>query len=504
MKNRNATRVNLDTKRIHLTCQIVLLAFVSMVIFETSMSVPQKSSDAQVSRVLHGLRPPVAIKGRPTVRWTLAERMAALHVPGVSIAVIDSGQLAWSRGFGVNEGETSDSVTNETLFQAQSISKPVAATALLRLVEMGRLSLDEDVNTYLRSWRLPENRFTQKEKVTLRRILSHSAGITVGGFGGYTMGDSIPILRQILNGEKPANSPPIRVDTLPGAIWRYSGGGFLVMQQVLIDATGEPFPTLMKRLVLEPAGMRLSTYEEPIPDAHRREAASGHDLDGDVIKGRWRIHPEMAAAGLWTTPTEIAEWALEIANAWVGRSGKLLSKRMAGEMLTVQKVPSGLGVFLEGQGEAFNFGHSGSNRGFRAEFVMFPTVGKGAVVMTNADGGGSLIDEVFQSIAAEYHWPAHGQTERKVVTLADVEQAGILGEYSAPGPFGSPVTIEFTRDAERIFLEVRGFIPKNEIYPASADSFFTVSGSNIIFTRDSLHRAVKVTLGGQIVAKRER
>jgi len=504
MKNRDATRVKLDTKRIHWTGLIVLLAFVSIVIFETSISAPQYSSDAQVNRVVQGLRPPVAIKGRPAVRWTLAERMAALHVPGVSIAVIDSGRLIWSRGFGVKEAGTSDSVTNETLFQAQSISKPVAATALLCLVEPGRLSLDQDVNTYLRSWKLPENRFTQKEKVTLRRILSHSAGITVGGFGGYTMGDSIPNLRQILNGERPANTPPIRVDTLPGAIWRYSGGGFTVLQQVLIDVTGEPFPNLMKRLVLEPAGMKLSTYEEPIPDARRREAASGHDLDGAVIKGRWRIHPEMAAAGLWTTPTEIAEWALEIANAWAGRPGRLLSKRMAGEMLTVQKAPSGLGVFLEGQAEAFNFGHSGANRGFRAEFVMFPKAGKGAVVMTNADGGGSLIDEVFQSIAAEYRWPARGQTERTVVTLADVEQAGILGEYSAPGPFGSPVRIEVTRDRERVFFEVRGFIPKNEIYPATADSFFTASGSNIVFTRDSLHRAVQVTLGGQIVAKRER
>jgi CubicO group peptidase (beta-lactamase class C family) len=457
--------------------------------------------DGRIDRVLHGLRPPVAIKGRPAVRWTMAERMAVLHVPGASIAIIDSGQVVWAGGFGVKETGTTDSVTTSTLFQAQSISKPVAATATLRLVEAHQLSLDEDVDAYLKSWKVPENRFNAQEKVTLRRILSHSAGFTVGGFGGYRLGDLIPTLLQILDGEKPANSPPIRVDTAPGSISRYSGGGFSVMQQLLIDVTGEPFPSLMKRLVLEPAGMTLSTYEQPLPEPRRKEAASGHDGEGAVIRGKWPIHPEMAAAGLWTTPTELAKWVLEIANASSGRPSKLLSKKMATEMLTVQKPPFGLGLFLKGEDQAFSFGHSGANLGFRAEFVTYPAVGKGAVVMTNADRGDILISEVFTSIATEYHWPARIQSEREVVTLATRQLDGLVGTYTLPpSPSGAPVYYEVSREGGQLFAELKGLgsYPKSEIYAASADSFFNAIGLPIVFTRDGSGRAVKVELGGQI------
>jgi CubicO group peptidase (beta-lactamase class C family) len=394
-------------------------------------------------------------------------------------------------------------VTTSTLFEAQSISKPVAATATLRLVEADRLSLDEDVNGHLRSWKVPENRFNAQERVTLRRILSHSAGLTVGGFGGYRLGDSIPSLLQILNGEKPANNSPIRVDTIPGSISRYSGGGFLVMQQLLIDVTGESFPVLMKRLVLEPAGMKLSTYEQPLPEARRKKAASGHDAEGAVMRGKWPIHPEMAAAGLWTTPTELAKWALEIADAWAGRPSNLLSKKMAEQMLTVQKPPFGLGVVLDGKDRAFSFGHSGANKGFRAEFVMYPAIGIGAVVMTNADLGGYLIDEVFQSIAAEYHWPAHKQSEREAVALPAGEVDGLVGTYSAPGPFGAPVLYEVSREGNQLFAELKSFSPRHEIYAASTDTLFAIYGYTVVFTRDGSARAVKVKLGGQIEAIRK-
>src|SRR5437763_565028 len=213
----------------------LLLLVLASPCFDVPQSLAQDSVDSQIDRVLRGLRPPVTIKNRTEGRWTLAERMAALHVPGASIAIIEGGRVIWAGGFGVKEFGTRDSVTTSTLFQAQSISKPVSATAMLRLVEAGQLSLDEDVNSYLKSWKVPENNFTNQAKVTLRRIVSHNAGVTVGGFGGYRLGDSIPALPQILNGEKPANSAPIRVDAVPGSIFRYSGGGFLVMQQLLID-----------------------------------------------------------------------------------------------------------------------------------------------------------------------------------------------------------------------------------------------------------------------------
>jgi len=459
---------------------------------------------ARIDEALGGLRPAIAIKGSPAVHSTLADRMTALRVPGVAIAVIDTGRLAWSRGFGVKEAGGADSVTSETLFQAQSISKPVTATAMLRLVEAGKLSLDRDVNHYLVAWKVPANRFTAKEKVTLRRIASHNAGLTVGGFPGYVLGDSVPTLIQILEGGKPANTPPIVVDTFPGAISRYSGGGTLVMQELLIEVGGEPFPDLMRRLVLEPAGMTRSTFEQPLPVARRPEAASGHGVDGSVIRGKWPVHPEMAAGGLWTTAADLARWALDISDAWAERPAKLLSTPTARQMLTVQKAPFGLGPTVEGDGESLRFGHSGSNRGFKAELVMFPAAGKGAVVMTNGDGGATLIDEIFQSIAAAYDWPGYGQTERAVAALSSEQLAGLVGEYSAPGPAGAPVPIVVTLWAGRLYLDVRGFLPKAEIHPSSADSFFTLGGADIVFTRDRSGRATAVSLGGQIRATRVR
>ncbi len=460
---------------------------------------PQTGREAsQEERVLSGLRPPIAIKGQSPVKWTLAEQMADSHVPGISIAVIDDGKFAWARGFGVREAGTNEPVTTSTLFEAQSISKAVAATATLGLVNSGRLSLDESPNAYLKSWKLPYNEYQAHERVTLRRILSHSSGLTVGGFAGYRTGDAIPTLLQILNGEKPANNPPVRVDFTPGSMSRYSGGGAEVMQQLLMDVTGQPFPELMKRLVLGPAGMTLSTYEQPLPEARWSEAASGHDGEGAVIKGKWPIHPEMAAGGLWTTPTDLAKWALEITQAWKGGEGKLFSKSIATEMLTVQKAPYGLGVELAGTGESLEFSHGGSNSGFRAFLVMCPAVGKGVVIMANGDRADSIIGNLITTIASEYHWPARMQMEREVVSLSNAQLDALVGVYSLPpGPSGAPVTYEVAREGNRLFTELKGLgsYPKGEIFPASATSFFSLVGLDVNFTLDSSGRATSLKMG---------
>ena len=458
----------------------------------------QRAEEAQIERVLSGLQPPIAIKGQPPVRWTLAEEMDESHVPGISIAVIDNGQMAWARGFGVKQAGTNDPVTTSTLFEGQSISKAVTATATLVLVNSGRLSLEESPNVYLKSWKLPYDEYQAHEKVTLRRILSHSAGLNVGGFAGYRAGEPLPSLLQILNGEKPANNPPIRVDFTPGSKSRYSGGGAEVMQQLLMDVTGQPFPELMKRLVLTPAGMTLSTYEQPLPKARWAEAASGHDGEGAVVKGKWPIQPEMAAGGLWTTPTDLAKWALEITGAWKGDRSELFSKQIATEMLTVQKAPYGLGVEVHGTGASLEFSHGGSNSGFRALVVMFPAVGKGAVIMANGDRADWVIGNLIRSVASEYHWPALMQTEREVVPLSTPQLDALVGVYSLPpGPSGDPVTYEISRTGNRLFAELKGLgsYPKYELFPSSATSFFSTSGLNVDFTLEASGRATSLKMG---------
>jgi CubicO group peptidase (beta-lactamase class C family) len=473
------------------------------ILFSTAAGIakPQVSQpgaeDSRIARVLSGLRPPIAIKGQPPERWTLAEGMAQSHVPGISIAVIENDEIAWARGFGVKQAGATDRVTPSTLFEAQSISKAVTATATLVLVNSGRLSLDESPNVYLTSWKVPYSEYQAQEKVTLRRILSHSSGLNVGGFAGYRAGEALPSLLQILNGEKPANNPPIRVDFTPGSMFRYSGGGAEVMQQLLMDVTGQPFPELMKRLVLAPSGMTLSTYEQPLPQQRWAEAASGHDGEGAVVDGKWPIQPEMAAGGLWTTPTDLAKWAIAVSRAWKGDQNGLFSKRIATEMLTVQKEPYGLGVEVQGTGSSLEFSHGGSNVGFRALLVMFPAVGKGAVIMGNGDRADWVIGTLIRSIASEFGWPALLQTERDVVPLSIAQLDAVIGVYSLPpGPSGEPVTYEITRTGKTLFAELKGLgsYPKYELFPSSATSFFSTIGLNVDFTVEA-GRATRLRMG---------
>jgi CubicO group peptidase (beta-lactamase class C family) len=325
-------------------------------------------------------------ENEPRLRLDLTRLMQIYKVPGLSIALIDHFQIAWGKGYGVIEAGSNTSVTTRTLFQAGSISKPVAATGALYLVEQGKLSLDEDVNRKLKSWKMPENEFTRTEKVTLRRLMSHSAGLTVHGFPGYDINDPMPTLVQVLNGEKPANTAPIRVDAVPGTLERYSGGGVTIEQQLMMDVTGRPFPALMRDIVLDKIGMSDSSYEQPLPAARATMTASGTRADGTVIHGRWHIYPEMAAAGLWTTPTDLSKFAIEIALSKNGKSNRVLSTQMTREMLTPVLDEAGLGFFLD-KDNSGQFGHGGADEGFQAILTMKAESGKGVAIMANSDNG---------------------------------------------------------------------------------------------------------------------
>jgi CubicO group peptidase (beta-lactamase class C family) len=340
------------------------------------------------------------------VRSNIIDRMHHFGVPGASVAVIHDYKIEWAKGYGVADRQTGAPVTRHTLFQAASTSKPVAALAALKLVERGVLHLDDDVNHQLKAWKVPANQFTREHPVDLRSLLSHTAGITVHGFGGYSVRERLPTLRQILDGVKPANSPPIRVDKVPGKGFRYSGGGTLIVQRLAMDVTNEPFPAVMQSLVLNPIGMASSTYEQPLPKHLRAKAASGHDDKGHPIPGKSHIYPEMQAAGLWTTPADMARYMIELQLANEGRSEKVLHREMINKMLTPQNGgPAGLGPFLTGAGAGRRFSHNGANAGFRCNFVGLLNRGDGAVVMTNSDLGDPLIGDLFKSIATVYGWP---------------------------------------------------------------------------------------------------
>ena len=341
--------------------------------------------------------------GKPPLRLSLAELMKTYNVPGLSLAIIENYKIVDAKAYGVIEAGSNTPVTTHTLFQAGSISKPVAATGALYLVEHGKLSLDEDVNEKLKTWKVPDNEFTQTQKVTLRRLVSHTAGMTVHGFPGYDINDALPNVVQVLNGEKPANTDPIRVDTIPGTKWRYSGGGVTIEQLLMTDVTGKPFPALMRELVLDKVGMNDSSYEQPLPSARAAKTAGGTRMDGTAVHGKWHIYPEMAAAGLWTTPTDLAKFAIEIALSKQGKANHVLSQKITQEMLTPVMNDVGLGFFLDKENPG-QFGHNGADEGFQALLTMNADTGNGVAIMVDSDNGIAVADYIVRRIVKEYGW----------------------------------------------------------------------------------------------------
>jgi len=395
----------------------------------------------RIQRVESGLVGGVIIKGDTKATHNLADRLKELNVPGVSVAVLHNGKIEWARGYGV-AAVGGPAVTADTMFQAGSISKPVAALATLRLVEQGKLSLDADINTELKSWKLPSDPVQGGKPVTLRELLTHTGGTTVHGFPGYASTEAVPTLVQVLNGEKPANTPAIRSEAAPMARWNYSGGGFTIMQQAVIDVSGEPFAKLLHDTVLVPIGMTHSTYEQPLGKEFAPYAATPYHGDGKPIEGGAHTYPELAAAGLWTTPTDILTYAMEVRNSLEGKANHVLSADMTEQMLTPGMGSWGLGVQIGGAAENPYFAHGGVNEGFINNFVAYEKNGEGAAVMTNSDNGGALGDEILHSIAAEYAWPDWHPTVRTTVPVDAKTLAQYAGTYTLAPNFDLVVTVE--------------------------------------------------------------
>ncbi len=390
-------------------------------------------------------------------------------VPGASWALIEGGEIIHTGGLGLMAADRGDPVTPATLFQACSISKPVAALAMLRLVDRGVLDLDEDVNDRLTSWRVPPLERWQPV-VTLRQLVSHSAGLTTSGFPGYRSGDALPTTVEVLDGIGPTNTFAVRVDTVPGLQFRYSGGGTMVMQQLLEDVTGTPLRELVRELVLEPLGMSDSDYAQPLPEALHDRAAVAHDEVGRPVEGRWHTYPELAAAGLWTTPADLARFAIGIQRTYAGADDALLSPALGRELLTPQIEADslnrlGLGPFLNGAGTASRFGHQGGNVGFRCLLVAYRDTGRGAVVMTNGENGNWVVRRAFARIAEAYGWPEYTEelAERDVPDAAALD--AFAGTYDLRG---RPLTV--ARDGGNLLVAFPGQHPI-EFGPQSADSF---------------------------------
>jgi CubicO group peptidase (beta-lactamase class C family) len=419
---------------------------------------PEPSADERRRRVERRLPPPVAAPGGRDAASSLAASMAHFRLPGCSVAVIHAGRLNWAAGYGVVEAARPTPVTPDTLFQACSISKPVAAVAALRLVQDGRLDLDEDVNASLTAWRVPANGAWQP-RVTLRQLLTHSAGLTQCWYPGYAPGAPLPTLLQTLRGEPPANTPPVRVVAIPGTQYRYSGSHYSALQQVLVDVAGQPFPALARALVFAPLGMRHSGYEPDFPARHAGTTAAGHDAAGVPLAGRWRVTPEAAGAGLWTTPADLARLLLDVQAAWRGEPARLLSRETARRMLTPHAGDRGLGWVVMGEGDRRQFGHGGDNIGYKCALTAFTDAGRGAVVMTNGDEGQAVADGVLRAIAAVYGWPPRVGEEPAAPAGADAAalDPALAGAYRLAT--GALLTLEVAPGGALLRAEGQPAIP---------------------------------------------
>lgn len=425
---------------------VLLISGFSSFFLSASDNSPQEPQDKRIFLIENGLQPAVMFDGDPS--WNINQRMAFYGVPGVSIAIINDYKVDLVKHYGVTDKETNQPVNNETLFQAGSISKPVAAYGALKLVVSGKLSLDQPVNRYLKGWQIPENELTKKRPVALKHLLNHSAGLTVHGFLGYSKGLPVPSVLQVLNGEKPANSAPVVVDLLPETQMRYSGGGYTVMQKLVADVTEKNFPQALNDLVINPIGMKQSTYQQPLPPEKLKFAAAGYLPNKKPVPGKRHVYPEMAAAGLWTTAEDLAKFAIDVQLGIKSNQSKVLSQTMTEKMLTPwvsQNV--GLGFFIDSKKQGVYFGHGGWDEGFSADLVAHKTAGYGVAIMTNSNHP-AFIEELKNSVAAAYDWQEYLQPVFNKLTISESELKRISGRYF----FNPDMLFTIAKEQEKVMM----------------------------------------------------
>jgi len=432
-----------------------------------AVTIPGIGASAQpsdpIDRLERDVVPAVLLKGAPVPHRSLQEAMAKAHVPGLSIAFIHGGRIAWTRAYGI-ACDGGAAVTARTRFQAGSISKSIATLGAMRLVDEQRVALDSDVNRYLKTWQVPASDLAAGSPVTLRRLLSHTAGINGRAYPGYPRGGPVPTLLQVLDGTPPANTAPVRIVLKPGAQWSYSGGGYTIVQAMIGDVTGRPYANWMQSAVLSPLAMRDSGYDEPLA-AH----ACGHSNDGAQVPGGYHLYPEQAAAGLWTTPSDLARALIDVQRSLTGAKNALLSSATAATMLVTVKPGHSTGFDIGGASPARWFRKADDTEGFAALMVAYRN-GDGVVVMTNGSGGSALAEDVVRSVARIYGWRDFRPRVREAISVPE----GLLATYPGTFVYDQRARFDIVRKGDGLEIASPGETPET-LYAASTTEFFTLS-----------------------------
>lgn len=421
-----------------------LLAAAAFLLSSAGCGKTNPATARKIKAVENGLLRSVYLKGVPSEKLSLEDRMSFYRVPGVSIAVIDQKELAWARAYGERDNQIHQPLTTESLFQGGAFSQAVSAAVVSALADRGKVRLDEDAGAGLKSWTFPPEIEQTEHFLDVRSLLAHGSGLSDQLLPGYAHDELIPTLAQVLDGTKPAANGPLWVPPATAAPvrTRYAEAGYVVLEAFLNDRTGEPFEKLARDLVLGPAGMTDSTFEVPLPDSLRAKAASGHLREGRPVSGLWKCYPEKAAKGLWTTPTEYARFLLDLLRSAESGGGKILSAAAARAMLGRQLESFGSGFLVEGTGDDIQFLARGKTHGYACYFVLYPVRGQGAVIMTNSDNGLTLIDEILCALSAAYTWPGYGPVEKQVLRLDSETYKSFTGRYEVGPNYFLDVTWE--------------------------------------------------------------
>lgn len=367
-------------------------------------------------------------------QYSIIERMNYYGVPSVSIAVIDNGKVAWTKAYGLADVSTQRKVDANTLYQAASLSKTVNAALILKLVQQGKLDLDKDVRGYLKTWTFLDNELSQGKPITLRALLSHTAGMNLHGFKGYDQKASLPDINAILDGKSPANTEAVKAVQVPGTKQEYSGGGILVSQKVVEDQISQDYNALVKRIVFNALKMTRSVFTPSPTGLLVKNLAYAHDLNKKLIEGDYMRHPEGAPDALWATSADYARLVVALQNSIQHKKDAWLDASTSKAMMTPVLGNAALGFFILDKGGELYFTHQGANVGFRSIFFANMTTGQGVVIFVNSDNG-QIMEEIANSVALAYGWKNFYAPEVKRLVTISSNQAGLIaGVYESESP----------------------------------------------------------------------
>lgn len=480
----------------------ILCILLLMFPFATLLAQTNRKYSREVESKIHQVEQNLAswVEIEDTPKWNLQERMNFYKIKGISVAIIKNYKIEWARGYGWADSAENRLVTASTLFQAASISKSLNALGMLKLAQNKSIDINTDINTYLSSWKFPYDSVSKGKKITIANLLSHTGGLNISGFDGYTKIDSIPNITQILNGKNPANNDAVKSIFEPNLKYKYSGGGTTISQLIIEDVSGENYADYMESNVLKPIGMKNSFYTNTTSKSKLKLLATGYNGEKEVTM-KYHIYPEKAAAGLWTNPTELSKYVIEIQKSLLGKSNKILTQKMTTQMLTPYlDSSSALGVFIDDKGSAKYFRHGGVNEGFTSLYVGNMKNGYGAVVMCNSTDK-TILYEILNSIATVYKWENYYSPKiKKVIKIDPAELSKYVGKYTS-----NDREYIISQDKGNLFLELIG--QKWQIYFTSATDFFMYQAPGIdhqfIFDNNRIQAFnIKLKAGRNIVVKK--